>query len=264
MKLPAFLYLTATLGAQAALVAHYPFDGDATDASGGGNDLTAYADDNTNFPSVSASGGQAGGFASFDGQNLFNTTFAPVTGNDSRTFSMFVRTSTDNSGNDGLSTMMFAGWGQTDLSTRRRFDFGLQGGSNSQLRNEYNAGATTSNSSITVVDGQWHHVAVTWESTTDTATFYLDGSAYGTGSVAGLDTGSEVGISIGGDTRAGGSLTGTSSQTPFRFLTGDLDDVRVYDEALDSSQIANLAAVPEPSITLLGAIGFLGLLRRRR
>lgn len=133
------------------------------------------------------------------------------------------------------------------------------------MRNEYNAGATTSNSSITVVDGEWHHVAVTWESTTNTATFYLDGAVYGTGSVDGLNTGSEVGISIGGDTRAAGLLTATSNQGAFRYFNGDVDDFRVYDEALDSSQIATLAAIPEPSpsVVLLAALGLIGLRRRR-
>lgn len=262
MKIPALIYLTTALGAQAALVAHYPFDGDATDASGNGNDLTAYAADETNFPSVSATGGRAGGFAGFDGQNLFNTMFTPVSGDDSRTLSMFVRTTADNSGSSGTNTMFFAGWGNPGTGTRVRYDLGLEGGTNNQLRNEYNAGAATSSATVGLNDGDWHHVAVVWDGST--ASFYLDGAAYGTAAPGALATGSEIGLTIGGDTRAGGVLTETSTQTPNRYLTGDLDDVRVYDEALDAPQIAALAAVPEPATSVLGLLGALGLLRRRR
>lgn len=259
------LYLTATVGAQANLIAHYTFDGDANDSTANGNDLTAYADDAINTPVINSSGGVSGGYASFDGQNLFNTTFVPVQGNADRTFSMFVRSSTSNTGSTGTTTTMFAGWGDTNLSPRVRFDFGLNGGTDNQLRNEYNAGATTSNSSVNIIDGEWHHVAVTWEEASNTATFYLDGTAYGTGTADDLLTGNEVGLTLGGDTRAGGNLAAGTTQGGFRYLTGDLDDVRVYNTALDSTQIANLSAIPEPSaLLLLGGAGLLGLLRRRR
>lgn len=258
------LYLTATVGAQANLISHYKFDGDANDSTANGNDLTAYAVDGTNTPVINSSGGVSGGYASFDGQNLFNTTFAPVQGNADRTFAMFVRSSTSNLSNGGQSEMFFGGWGDTTQSARVRFDLGLNANSDSQLRNEYNSGATTSNSSVNIVDGEWHHVAVTWEEASDTATFYLDGTAYGT-ATSSLNTGNEVGLTLGGDTRAGGNLAEGTAQSPYRYLTGDLDDVRVYNTALDSTQIANLSAIPEPSaLLLLGGAGLLGLLRRRR
>jgi len=56
-----------------------------------------------------------------------------------------------------------------------------------------------------------------------------------------------------------------------RGLDGSLDDVAIYDGLLTESQINGLFngtlspdGIPEPGVTLLGALGLLGLLRRRR
>lgn len=246
--------LTST--SESALILHYTFDSDASDAVGS-NDLTAQADDSTNFPTIQISGGKAGGYASFDGQNYFNRSqFSPVSGDADRTFSMFVRTTADNSGSTGGTTTFFGGWGDDSLSARVRFDLGLQGGSNNQLRGEYNSGASTSLTTAAINTGVWRHLAIVWDGGTNTATFYLDGAFYGseteTNNLVTAAPGVEDGFFLGTDTRTN------------RFFTGDMDDVRVYDEALDATAIANLAAVPEPSSTALLGLGGLALMLRRR
>ena len=254
----------AISAAQADLVAHYRFTGGSlSDSTGNGGNLTGYAQDGTNTPTVSGSGGVfGGGYASFDGQNLFNTTYTPVLGNADRTLSMFIRTSFDNSGSTGASTSFFAGWGNADAVARNRFDLGFQGASNSQLRNEYNAGATTSQTTTNFSSGDWIHVAVVWEGASQTATFYANQLFYGTATLgADLATGDLIGLTIGGDTRAAGVLAELSSQTPNRFFTGDISDVRVYNRALTAGEIA---AIPEPSTALMLVAGLAGLAVTRR
>ena len=268
-RIPALLvFAGAALSSQAdaGLLAHYKLDGDATD-SAGSNDLTAYNNGVSADPTITGAGGAAGGYASFDGGNLLNTTFVPVTGNDSRTLSMWVRTSADNSASTGATTTFFAGWGGTDATAVNRYDLGLEATKNDQFRNEFNAGAVTSSTGTAINDGTWRHVAVTWDGSA--VTFYLDGAAYGTTNRAAINTASVIGITLGADTRAGGVLSGTTTQTPNRFFVGDIDDVQVYDTALQATDIQTLfanpgTAIPEPGSLGLLALGGLACLRRRR
>jgi len=249
MKILVNILLPAALLAAPALdagqIAYYPFDGDATDSSGLGHDLTGYAADDTNYPVISASDGKAGGFATFDDQNLFNTydgenndtVFVPVTGNAPRSFAMFVRTTAVNSGGGSGSTF-FGGWGDPSTATRVRYDLGLHYDMDNQLRNEFNAGAVTSDTNTAINDGEWHHIAAVWDGSE--ASFYLDGAPYGTATSAALATGTEVGLTLGADTRTAGTLIGSWTNGK-RYFEGDMDEVRVYDQALDADAIADLA-----------------------
>lgn len=270
MKTKHLYLISAILSTQIALgqdiesnlVGHYKFNGNALDSSAGANHLTAHNNGDAD-PIVQASGGKSGGYATFDGQNLFNTSFAPVTGNAARTFSMFVRTNEDNSGNAvGFNTLMFGGWGEN--SNQGRYDFGLDGNSNTSLRSEYQVGATTSDTTTTITNGQWNHVAVVWDGT-DTSTFYLNGALYGSEVFAtGLNTQNLVGLTLGADTVSADSIVNGNGGVK-RFHIGDLDDVRVYDAALDASQIGALAAIPEPAsaTTIIGGLTlFLAAFRR--
>ena len=86
-------------------------------------------------------------------------------------------------------------------------------------------------------DGQWHHVAVTWEDDgtpdCDDAVLYYDGTPYtsvddtfvAVNTVAGTE-----GVTIG--------KWGTN------YFNGSIDDVRIYDRALDLSQIQSLYNAP--------------------
>ncbi len=243
--LPALLLAVLATAAtvRGELVAHYAFDGDANDSTAGAHHLTPLAVDGVTFPVISATGGRTGGFARFDGQSLLNTTWLPVTGNADRSLMLFFRTTVDNTPNGGTATMFFGGWGSPEAATRIRFDLGFENNSVTTLRNEYNAGFTVSTGSAEALNlGRWHHAAVVWSSATNTASFYLDGQPVGSATAAGaLNTGGgavDVGLSVGGDTRAAGRLSGASTQTPNRYFTGDIDEVRVYDHALSPEEVA--------------------------
>jgi len=118
------------------------------------------------------------------------------------------------------------------------------------------------NSSIAVNDGNWHHVAFTY-----------DGSSSASGVQIYVDGNPDAGQTIGKNT-----LTGSIKNTTTEFnigsrqngaahnYTGDIDDVAVFDTALNASDISSIAQigvaawVPEPTSFVLSALGLLGLL----
>ena len=49
-----------------------------------------------------------------------------------------------------------------------------------------------------------------------------------------------------------------------RYLQGTLDDIRIYDNVLSATSIAQLSAIPEPSGVMALSLVALGALMRRR
>jgi len=105
------------------------------------------------------------------------------------------------------------------------------------------AGQVDYGSSARVDDGQWHHVAGTFDN--GTLTIYIDGNAEE--SVSG---GSTYGS---GNTRFGYVGVGSEStdfnadpKTPVYLITGAVDDVRIYDRALTHGEVAGLAGRTDP------------------
>ena len=75
----------------------------------------------------------------------------------------------------------------------------------------------------------WRHVAVTYESQTQSAVLYVDGSEHVSGTLQ-IDTDSDMDVNI-----------GVLSEVNHRYFNGLIDDVRIYNRALDASEIATLA-----------------------
>ncbi|MES2996092.1 MAG: LamG domain-containing protein [Verrucomicrobiota bacterium] len=117
-------------------------------------------------------------------------------------------------------------------------------------------GSTVQVNSAAVTLDIWNHFAVTFNSATSSAQMFLNGVSVGTAAMTG---GTTPGFgSFPAQTEAGlGGFTGGNS------MNGFVDDARLYDEVLTQSQIQALL-VPEPSAALLGSLGALALLRRRR
>ena len=99
-------------------------------------------------------------------------------------------------------------------------------------------GLVDSGSKARVDDGQWHHIAGTFDN--GTLTIYVDGNA---------DESSSGGPTFGsGNARFGYIGTGSESttfnadpKTPVWLINGAVDDVRIYDRALTPEEIAGLA-----------------------
>jgi hypothetical protein len=187
--------------------------------------------------------------AVFAGSASLQASDSPLTAG--LTVSFWMKTTTDNSLSGeqwyhgaGLVDGELGGdttdWGISQIGTQLAFGIG--------------SSDTTIFSTSNVDTGNWIHVAATWD-TSGTMNLYLNGSLEATevfGSSDPRDPFNQffIGQDLGGN-----------------FYTGSLDEIRIYDIALSSGQIATLAAIPEPS-TYAMCVGVMALglavLRRRR
>ncbi len=85
-------------------------------------------------------------------------------------------------------------------------------------------------------------------------TLYVNGASAGTGATSAVLSRHAIGT---GAVRADGTLVDG--------LTGAIDELVIYDRALDAAEIgAHYASIPEPSSWVLLVFGFAALIRRRR
>ena len=108
-------------------------------------------------------------------------------------------------------------------------------------------------------DGEWHHVATTWNEAAGTATLYVDG-----GSLAGGET--VVGTFTDGVDfiSSGRNQFGKGHSNSLRYV-GSADELAIWTGELTGQQVAAqyLSAVPEPAGVALFGMGMLALSRRR-
>ncbi|MHC4630127.1 MAG: LamG-like jellyroll fold domain-containing protein, partial [Planctomycetota bacterium] len=204
------------------LVAHYEFEGTASDSSGNGLHGTAMGD-----PAFVA--GKIGQAISLDGFNNFVeiTGYKGILGPNAVTVTAWINTT-------AIETGAIVGWGAN--ADGQRFGFRVN---DSRIRMEHAGGNVQGDTSVN--DGGWHHVAVTVQASATIS--YPDVILY----IDGID-----------DTRASTdpdafNLTadqdvriGSRPSNNDRFFMGLIDDVRIYDRALTPEEIAWLAGRTEP------------------
>ncbi len=191
-----------------------PFDGDTLDYSGYDNHGTAYG--NPTF----ATGIIGSGALDFDGDDYvrMDGVADDITNNDI-TLSGWVKT-TDNS----------ADWFSCNTSTGGNVAlWGIDNGQAAMYEDGYQARSTT-----LVNDGEWH--LLTFMRSGSLGTTYVDAVAENT-YTANFSFSSDDRWSIGQE---------WDSDTPSDFLTGTVDDVRIYDRALWSDLIIVLWIQPGP------------------
>src|SRR4029077_136592 len=112
------------------------------------------------------------------------------------------------------------------------------------LRVRYQGGNNTVFWTLTnVYDGNWHHIAVVSNNSTDPTTVYMDGVSLGAQTVT---MASSFSISSGGlflaqdQDSVGGSWDSTQR------MIGNLDQVRIYSRALSATDVALLFAEDSP------------------
>ncbi len=108
---------------------------------------------------------------------------------------------------------------------------------------------------ITSVENEWVHVAVTYDGIN--ASMYINGILFRQGPWTSDLKSNDAKITLGTNhLKADGTFVGSN-----HFYQGDIDEVRIYDQALSAQEIR---AIPEPATLSLLAVGGLALLRKRK
>ena len=227
------------------LIVHYPFDKDASDASGKGHHGEAHG-------ATPVAGGSLGGAFSFDGVDDYVSIPARATGGlTAATFALWVKTTQARASPRGgfwaHPTLLGAatdGYGSGDLGLM------LKGGNVA-----YFHGLTPDerdlswSSEVSVSDGTWHHIALV--NAGPLVLLYVDGRL-ARGEAFSLGGGASP-LGVQSDTPSGGTvctaplLIGASNHAFARasaasFHRGLIDDVRIWNRALAAREIAALCA----------------------
>lgn len=247
---------------QAATVARYSFENDYQDSSG--NDHHGAATGGLSFSSDTAASAEAG-LASLNARTDFDfmtvghdTAFelneltiealvrAPVTFTNSRPLgginSQYVAHKLRSTGSG--SFLSSYGFSVDQTNGLVRATLALSSGGIALL------------STTAINDEEWHHIALTFNGTE--ARLYIDGAVEDQESSL---TGSVLHGSAPFLVGAGNFATPAGTGTFRRNFQGDIDEVRVSDVALTSTQFI---AVPEPSSSLMMCLGAFLLLKRRQ
>ena len=215
------------------LVAHYAFDGDASDSSGNGHHATL----NGITPFVATETGQAldltyNGLET-DTNKGYASASIPITASFTATIRAKSKDALWNANADLnlLSTRDGNGFwiGPDDASSN--VIFGVSG----------NNVHTLTVADVTV----YHTYTLTFDDTTDEYVVYLDGVQQASGTIALSRIDSTIPIFMGYD-----------NLVTYRYLNGDIDDVRIYNRVLSPSDVAELEStfVPTPTLKAHGGI----------
>ena len=243
-------------------------------ASGGGSIGADVALNQSGAPALTPSGG-------FDGFEPANTWFNfQATGADATGFigaltsPLGIQSSTIGSASNWIKTTTgVTGTASTNFGNLYRVDAGATGAlytfidldGKFGLRISNGSGETTVLADVRTTgiydDGEWHHVAATWNESAGQAILYVDG-----GTLAGGET--VIGTFVNGTdfTSTGRHQFGKGTNNASRYQ-GFADELAIWDRALSATEVSQqfaAASVPEPSAVAVLAVGSAGLLARRR
>jgi hypothetical protein len=205
------------------LLAYYPFNANANDESGNGNNATVYGAtrvDNRFYKDSKA--------YRFDGSNDYIDAGTAINlNNSSFTISVWMKTDISTHDPSIISNKDWTSGGNKGFVIAQKgssWKFNLGDGSNRKDLNEIGEN---------IDDGNWHQLAVTVDLDTGYITAYQDGAIRSIMPFSGIDSDNMdggLGIKIAQD--------GTGSYSDF--FEGEIDDVRIYDRAFSSDDISTL------------------------
>ncbi len=253
--LAGLLFLLGMVGMASAslvdgLVAYYPLNGNALDASGNGNNGVVYGA----TPTVDRFGNTNGAY-SFDGV----TDYIDI-GNDSIfnihnqiTISMWLNA-------DSLGDTIISKW-KTESGWQGSWGMRLNsdGGANFNVTGDGYSGGFGAISADKIEPGSFHHIAGVYNTFDNTIRIFVDGIQSGTGS-------GQSGSIFVSNSRIyiGATDYYITSGHRYSYFDGTIDDVRIYNRALSGNEIMELAAVPIPGTVWLLGSGLLALFGSKR
>ncbi|WP_242202121.1 LamG-like jellyroll fold domain-containing protein [Aestuariivivens insulae] len=158
----------------------------------------------------------------FDGSNSITIPgYTGINGTADRTVAVWIKSSAS-------ANSCVAHWGASGLGSRATFRM-----TPNNMRFEYAGGGITGSTKIN--DGQWHHIAYTIKD--NLVTLYVDGAVDATHAANGYFT------NRGGTGNAGETEVEIGSQLGKLFYSGAMDNVLIYNRALTTAEIAELAGI---------------------
>ncbi len=213
-------YGSSPVGASLAdgLVAYWPFDGDARDASGNGNDGTV-----NGATLTSDRNGAANGAYHFDGNDTIKVADSESIRSPNKAVSIAVWLKPEN-----ISDWVMVCSKGTSWSTPCQYGLGIWDSEGVEIGSGYSVACP-----IMLQTSQWQHLVVTRDETT--MKVYLNG------------------VEI-GDNASGSSfkqnqedfLIGCDQYDAAEYYDGDLDDLAIWNRALTASEVAQLYAGEKP------------------
>lgn len=244
--------------ASGALVAHYPLDTDASDASGNGYDGSVVGG-SVNFGQAGANG-NTGTSAAFPNNGHIDVPFNSALNPASYTVTLWANASSTNGFASPITSR-----DDNPSNVHGFIVYNDNGGNwNNWTGNAVGVGTWDQLSGGPVSTDTWTHLALSYDAATNTKSFYVDGSLANTKNTGALyspnGTVESENLHIGSGADSGGAF----------FFSGNIDDVSIWNTALDEATILNIkdngvtSAIPEPTSLGLLALGCLALVRRRR
>lgn len=218
-RLAAGVLLLGTLPASAGLVAYWPFSSEATL----GNDAARGTALSATGATYTAAGKSGGGLA-LDGNNQYLSGTVPnlPAGNSTYSQTAWIKPTL-------LGARGIVGWG--NYGAVRQVNALRLAASGSGLTHYWgSADLEVTNLSTTLNDGNWHHVATTWDGVV--RRIYLDGI--------------QAAIDAPGSNGATTANFRIGSTNGAEFFSGTLDDVAIYNNALTAAEVQALASGGSP------------------
>lgn len=240
------------LPAHAAVFAHYSFDTDFTDSSGNARHGTLSDTGTTGNSGIVTSAGNhvfGGGAITLSAdRDYVDVPLATFSSGTPYTIAFWARKSSGDTGQSADFDMVIGDRNNTN------FFIALNDVTGPGMRWRSSASTADRQADFTVAkDYSWHHYAIVASGTT--ITLYLDGT------LVSSDGGNLTGFQY--------NTIGEAYTTAADFdFNGQLDEMWIFNEALDATAISNLnsvnSTIPEPTALVLSTVGLLALARRRR
>jgi len=230
------------------LVAYYPFNGNADDESGNGNDGVVHG--GTFIPHPFGNSDSAYSFEDGDYVQIPDSASLDVTPN--ITLAMWVRLPEI----EGGVVML---WKHDATVAHLNPSYGLNtgpGGSATELAFNFGHNSQEVTTGYGLQAGVWTHIAVTFDDAKDELIFYKDGQSHQTTSTTRTIGINDAPLYLHGYRYNDGVVYSQHSV--------DLDEVRIYDRALTADEVPELVPVPGAAILGMIGIGMVGACTRKR